>query len=459
MAEHETREKIIDSNYSFEMDKAEALNHALNEDNKKLAKKLLKQLHPADIADFIDSQNNERRQRVIELLGNQFSPQILLEITDPVRESIIVTIGDENAAKLINKMAIDDAVYILENIPHNIQNQLKAYLKPKVKSALVEELQYPEDSAGRVMTKDYVSVPENWDVGKVMKHLRTGKNIPDDFHDIFVIDKNQKPIGTVKVMNLIKKPQKTAITDIMQQDIHIVNVNTDQDDVSYVFKQYDLSSVPVTNELDRLIGVIDIDDIIEVIDDEAEEDLMHMGGVKESDLHLDYFNTIKQRFPWLFINLLTAIITAILISMYQDTISHIIIVAAIMQIVASMGGNAGTQTATISVRAIATKDITSLNSKRVVLKEIVINAINGFLLAVIGFFIILTIFQNFNIALIFSVSVIISFAMAGLFGSMLPLILNKLNIDPALASGIFLTAITDIIGFFVFLFLVTLILL
>jgi magnesium transporter len=448
--EQESSKQIFGLNESIALQ----INEALDNEQETLARELLLGLHYADIADFIDSTTHEKRQKTVEILGKDFKPEILVELDESIRENVIEILGFKEAGRLINKLSVDDAIVVIEDIDEDLRASLDLYINVTIRKAFLEDLQFPEYSAGRLMHKDIVVVLSKWNVGEILDFIRRDKNLPETFNDIYVTDTSHEPIGLVKIDKLIRSARDAKVTEIMEKEIHLVKAEVDQNEVSFLFKQYDLTSAPVIDSKNRLLGVINLVDIVDIIDDEAEEDLMRMGGVSEQDIHFDYYTTVKQRFPWLFINLLTACATAFVISLFDHTINHTVAAASIMTIVASLGGNAGTQTSTISVRAIATKDISSINSWRVTIKETTINCINGILMSLIGFIVIMFIYKDIQIATIFSVSIILSFTIAGFFGSLMPFLLNRLNIDPALASGIFLSALTDVMGFFIFLALV-----
>lgn len=441
-------EETVEQAYSF-----------LEEHNYEEVRKILFKLHYADLADFIEASSVEQRQQIIEALGENFNPQTLVEINSNVRESIIDLMGIDSIAGNINKLEPDEAIEILEDLSAKECEAILNSLPQEKQDALRDSLTYPKNSAGRLMEKLVVSVPEYWEVGQTIDYLRDNKHLPKDFHEIFVVDPKHTVIGSVLTSRVIRSSREVNIREIMKTDITIIDADMDQEEVSYIFSQYGLVSAPIVNKEARLVGVISIDEIVHVIEKEAEEDLFRMVGVNETDLHSAFFHTAKHRFPWLFTNLITACVTSLVIAQFESTIQSIVALAALMPIVASMGGNAGTQTLTVAVRAIANKDLNTKNATKVILKEMIANGFNGFFLSLFGGAIIHLWYHDTKLSLVFAISVIINFTLAGFFGSFIPIMLNKLRIDPAISSSVFLTSLTDIIGFFCFLSLAKFVLL
>jgi len=320
---------------------------------------------------------------------------------------------------------------------------------PDVERLAVEEgLSYPEDSAGRMVQKNVITVPGAWTVGQVIHFLRSEDDLPPEFYEIFIVDPLHHPIGTVSLSNLIRTRDQAHVSEIMNTDPKVVPADKDQEEVAYMFRQYDLTSLGVVDENGRLLGMITVDDVVDVIDEEAEEDILRMAGVQETDITESFLEASKNRIVWLLVNLGTAILASIVIALFDGTIEQMVALAILMPIVASMGGNAGTQTMTVTVRSLATKDLTSSNINRVIRKEFAIATLNGMVMAIIIGLLSWVYFNNVLLGSVIAAAMILNMMMAGLAGILIPVGLDKMNIDPALASSIFVTTITDVIGFF-----------
>lgn len=300
------------------------------------------------------------------------------------------------------------------------------------------------------MEKDYVSLKQVWTAGQAIEYIRSG-NISADFHAAIVVDNRFKPVGTILLSTLLKSGENVRLAELMNLEFKVADTNTEVDELAFIFKQYALTIVPVTNKLGKLVGSISIDSMIYIVEEQAENEFLHLGGINNSDIFYNLYTTTKSRFPWLFVNLITACLTSLVINQFSGTISKLITLATIMPIVASMGGNAGMQAMTVTVCALANREITSASTLRVIKKEIYVCALNGFLLAAIGIILTYLLFNEMKLSLVFASAVILNFIIAGFLGSCIPIILNRFNIDPATASGVFLTACTDAIGFFSFL--------
>lgn len=428
----------------------------LVEGNNSAVKKLLLDHHPADIADLIDKLSNEDRERLISIIKNDFDPELLVEFEGSIKRYFIEVLGHKKTAHLISELEIDDAAHVLIGLPQEVQKSVLRYVGKANKKNLEELLSYPEDAAGRFMDKKFVTVPGHWTVAQVTDHIKKLKDLPDDLFEIYVVDPKYTPIGAITLWQVLHSAPTVFVRDIMSNNIRFISPEEKLEDVSFIFKQYNCHTLPVvSHHSNRLIGMITITDALDIVEKEAEEDLMSMAGMKEMDLHQDLYNSVKEKFPWLFVNLITAHLSVIVISMFESTISQIVALATIMPIVASVGGNAGTQTMTVSVLAIASKELSRLNIARVITKQVLSSILNGILLAIIGG-IVMSLWQSsFKIGIIFGCAIVINFGIAGFFGSSIPILLKKLNIDPAIASPIFLTTLTDALGYLSFLGLAT----
>ncbi|MFV9876145.1 MAG: magnesium transporter [Rickettsiales endosymbiont of Dermacentor nuttalli] len=422
------------------------------------AKELLMGLHKADLAELINNTTTEQKQNVLRILGNSFDPEILITLDASVRSSMISTLTSEQLYK-IGELEAEKIFTIFEELSPEEQSYILSYLPRKKHDIVQKWLAYPENTAGRMMHKQFVVVQQDFTVEQAIQYLRDTDSLPSEFYKIFVVDEKYHVVGSVLVSQLIRNRNKVLISSIITEESHLISVNLDQEEVSYIFRQYGLVSAPVVDQNNCLVGIILIDDVVEVIEEETEEDIMKMVGINESDLNAPFLTAVTHRFPWLFVNLLIACITSGVIVSFNDTIHSLVTLAAIMPIVASMGGNAGTQTLTVSVRAIAHRKLNMINGSRVVLKEVITNVVSGVLLAILGGIIMLVWHKDLKLSLIFALAVVVNFAIAGFCGTMIPLLFTRMNADPAVASSVFLTAITDIVGFFIFLGLSSLLLL
>lgn len=437
----------------------EAIDLALNQDDLYTLQQLILPLHTADTAGIIALASQDQKTKIIAALDKQFNPEILVDMPRVVREQAIDRLGIEFTARLITELDDDEAFYVVEDLGESLQESLLSALPEANRQRIEEGLSYLEDSAGRLMDRRFVSVMEYWTVGQATDYLRQNRSIPDDFLEIYVLDSKHHPIGSITTSKLLCSYRHVPITDIMNKDIKIVHTYLSQEDVSYMFTKYELRSAPVVNKTDRLIGTISVNDIVEVVGEETEKDMLQLGGVETSDIHASAIATARHRIPWLVINLMTSILASKVIVIYQDTIDHMVVLASLMTIVSAIGGNAGAQSVTVAVRAIATKELTSANAFRVILKEIAACTLNGLGIAIIGGLVIYFWHSNAMVSVIFGSAIIFNLFIAGLMGSLIPVVLHRLGSDPAVSSSVLITTSTDILGFFSFLMLATLFLL
>lgn len=414
------------------------------------AKDLLASMHPADFADFLDNSNHKTHKKVIVLLGSNFKSDTLVWISFAVKNSLETIITPNKMANLIDELDIEDAIEVVEDFSDEYRKQILSHLDKEKQRHIIEGFTYPEHTAGRVMEKQFISFPENWTVERALGYTRK-HSMEHDFHAAIIVDSKHKPVGNVLLCTLLQSKDDAKLKDLMNEDFKIADTNTDLDQLSYIFKQYALTIVPVTNKIGKLVGTVSISNMIYIVAEQVEEDFMRLGGVDARNTSGSLFHAAKSRFPWLFINLLTAFITSLVIDQFSDTIAKFVTLAAVMPIVASMGGNAGTQAMTVTVRALAAKDIAHANDMRIIMRELMLCGFNGFILACIGGSIMMGLFSDISLSVVFFIAVIINFLVAGLFGAMIPIVLERMDIDPATASGVFLTTLTDSFGFFVFL--------
>jgi magnesium transporter len=412
---------------------------------------LVADLHVADLADLTEQIDSEHRRRFIELVWADIDQEILIEVEEGVRDEILAFLAPEMLAEAVKDFDSDDAVYLLEGLEEDTRRQVLEALEPAGRAVVTKSLAYPEDSAGRLMQSEVVKAPPFWTVGQMIDFLRASDDLPEDFYDIIIVDPTAKPIGTVPLSVLLGARRPVTLESLMADEFRTIDVKEPQEDVAYVFNQYHLVSAPVVDDTGRLVGVITIDDAMEVLEDEAEEDIMRLGGVGDEEISDDVWEITKRRFPWLAVNLVTAVLASLVIGLFEDTITHVVALAILMPIVASMGGKAGTQTLTVAVRALATRDLTQTNASRVIGREVAVGLINGLGFAVIMGIVAWVWFDQPLIGLVIAVAMVVNLAAAALAGILVPIVLDKAGADPALASGTFVTTVTDVVGFFVFL--------
>ncbi len=434
----------------------DAVLEALEADNVAGLRELVAGLHYADVADLLERLSADKRRQLLEHTHDVLDPEVLSEVDEAVRDAVIEHIGLDNVAEAVAELETDDAVYVLEEMKDEEQKQVLDSISESDRALIEESLSYPEDSAGRMMQREVMAVPQFWDVGQTIDFMRESADqeewaLPEIFYDIVVVDPKHAPVGIVPLSLLLQTKRPVPVTDIMTTEMKLVPAAMDQEEVAFLFRQRDLVSAPVVDADGKLVGMITIDDVVDVIDEEAEEDIMRMGGVHEDDFYSSTLSTTRTRFTWLFVNLLTAILASSVIAMFQGTIEQIVALAVLMPIVASMGGNAGTQTMTVVVRALATKELAPSNAMRQVGKELVVGGINGVLFAVLMGLVAWWWFDQSMLGVVIALAMMVNLLVAGLFGAIIPLMLVRSGIDPAAASSVFLTTVTDVVGFLVFL--------
>lgn len=413
--------------------------------------RLLDGLHPADIADLLEQIGLYDRRRLILLYDRDFDGDVLSELDDTLREEVISYLKPEVLAEAIRDLDSDDVVDLLEDLEQKQQDQILDALDDTDRAAIERSLQYPEYSAGRLMQREVVKAPEHWTVGQAIDFIQNHQKLPEQFYHVVLVDPRMRPIGNVTLGRLMSAKHDVALVDLCEQVFEVFPATQDEGDVAYAFNQYHLISAPVVDEDGRLVGMITIDDAMIVLDEEHEEDILRLAGVGESSLNDSIIETTKQRLPWLVVNLFTAILASLVISIFEDTIATFVALAVLMPIVASMGGNAGTQSLTVAVRAIATKDLTGSNVGRVITREISVGLINGLIFAVVMGIIGVVWFGSPALGYVIALAMVINLVVAGLAGTAIPVLLERFGVDPALASGAFVTTVTDVVGFFAFL--------
>ena len=421
---------------------------AVDEGDDETARRLVQPLHPADIADLIELAARDEREGLVKALAGIISPDVLAEMNDYVREGLLDEMEPQQVADIAGQLETDDAVALIEDLDRDDQQAVLRAMEPDDRAAVEEALGYPEESAGRLMQRDLCAVPEHWNVGQVIDYLRSTRDLPDDFWEVFVVSPNHHPVGTCKLSLILRTPRKTPVTDIMSREQTLIPVDMDQEDVALRFQKYALVSAAVIDDDERLVGMITVDDVVHIIQEEAGEDVLRLSGAFEGDINAPLSDTVRSRMWWLFINLITAILAAAVINAFQGTIAQLLALSALMTIVSGMGGNAATQTMAVTVRALATNQLTSSNTWRAIWREWLIGLANGIGLGVIMAIGCQLYFHDTGLSLILLAAMLINSINAGLSGVLIPLALDKFRLDPAVTSTIFVTTMTDCMGFF-----------
>ena len=445
--------KITDKKVNFEFNKEfiSVFNNKIKDNDTEFLNKTLKELHPADSADIIENLQQDSRSKLIELEGFNLDPEIFIELNESIQAEIFILLSNESIVNILKRLESDNALKILENLDEKRKNTVLDKLPPKDRFLLQEGLSFPEDSAARIMQREFTAIPSNWSVGQTIDYLRENKDLPEEFLEIFIVDSNFKPIGTVSSSKVLTTSRDIKMNLVMKETQVLIPVNMDKEEVGYIFENYNLVSAGVVDKENKLVGMITGDDVFTVLKEEAEEDVLRLAGVGDEEITDSVLKKTKRRFNWLLLNLFTALLATWVISKFGATIEQMVALAFLMPIVASMGGNAGMQTLAVTIRAIATKEISSSNFGKVVSKEFIIGILNGIIFAIITGIIVQLWFNEINLSLLIGISMILNMIVAGLFGILVPVFLKKFNIDPAIASSVFVTTITDVIGFLSFL--------
>lgn len=426
--------------------------HAVERGDQTLLTELLDDLHAADIADLLEQVSSPERASLLQLYGREFDGDILSELDESIREEVMEVLNPTVLAEAVRDLESDDVVDLLEDLEEPQQEAILDVLEDSDRVAVEQSLSYPENSAGRLMQREVVMAPEHWNVGQAIDYMRESEDLPEQFYHVVLIDPRMHPIGNVTLGRIMGTKREVPLTDLVEETFQIIPADQDEEDVAYAFNQYHLISAPVVDGEGRLAGVITIDDAMVVLDEEHEEDILRLAGVSdESSLADRVIETTKRRFPWLAVNLVTAVLASLVIAQFEAAIAQVVALAVLMPIVASMGGNAGTQSLTVAVRAMATRDLTGSNVWRVIRREALVGLVNGVVFAVVMGFVGVIWFGSPALGWVIAAAMVINLVVAGLAGTVIPILLEKMNIDPALASGAFVTTVTDVVGFFAFL--------
>jgi len=445
--------KIKDKNVNFEFNKEyiKVVKEKIINNDAIFINNSFKEMHPADAADIIEHLTENDRENLIKLSSFKIDPEVFIELNESIQSEIVKYLPTNSITDIIKNLESDDAIKILENLDEQNKETLLNSLPPKDRFALKESLSYPEDSAARLMQREFTAIPNNWSVGQTIDYLRENKDLPDEFLEIFIVDSEFKPIGTVPASKVLRTSRESKMQSIMLETQLSIPVDMDQEEVGHIFENYNLNSACVVDKSNKLVGMITSDDMLTVLKEEAEEDTLRLAGVGDEEITDGVFKKTKRRFNWLLLNLLTAFLATWVISIFGATIEQMVALAFLMPIVASMGGNAGMQTLAVTVRAIATNDLSENNFVKTVTKEFAIGVLNGIIFAIISALIVQLWFKDIYLSLIISISMVLNMIVAGLFGILVPVSLKRFNVDPAIASSVFVTTITDVIGFLSFL--------
>ena len=438
-------------NFEFNKEFINVLSKKIKDNDTAFLNRTLKELHPSDSADLIENLIPENRTKLIEIEGFNLDPEIFIELNESIQTEIFILLSTESIVNILRRLESDNALKILENLDEKKKNTVLNKLPPKDRFILQEGLSYPEDSAARIMQREFTAIPSNWSVGQTIDYLRENKDLPEEFLEIFIVDSDFKPIGTVPSSKVLRAPRDSKMNLIMSEMQVLIPVNMDKEEVGRIFENYNLISAGVVDKTNKLVGMITGDDVVTVVKEEAEEDVLRLAGVGDEEITDSVLKKTKRRFNWLLLNLFTALLATWVISKFGATIEQMVALAFLMPIVASMGGNAGMQTLAVTIRAIATKELSSGNLTQIVTKEFIIGVLNGIIFAAITGLIVQLWFKEINLSILIAVAMVLNMMVAGLFGILVPVSLKKFNIDPAIASSVFVTTITDVIGFLSFL--------
>ena len=422
-------------------------------------RRMLAPLHAADIADVLEQLTAGQQEGVATLAPDVFTGEVLAEIEPDTREVVMAYLDPSHLAAAIQELDSDDATEVVEELDPETRVAVLAEISEIDRQAVEQSLAFEDETAGRLMQREFVAAPEFWSVGHALDHMRASDDLPDKFHDLFVIDTGFRPVGEIPVCRLLSARRDVALSDLMEPPRILVDPETDQEEVAYLFQKYHLVSAPVVDSAGRLTGMLTLDDIVHVIQDENKEDMLALAGVNEAGLADTVVRSVRSRAPWLLVNLATAVLASGVIALFEGAISQVVALAVLMPIVASMGGNAGTQSLAVAVRSIAERDLTAANAMRVIWRELATGMVNGLIFAVVMGAVTILWFQDVALASVIAIAMVLNLACAGLSGILVPLGLVRAGADPAVASSVFVTTVTDVVGFLAFLGLATLVLL
>ena len=440
----------MDEENTLKREYVDAVEQALEAGDTKAVYELVEPLHPADIADLLELFEREQRYQLAAAITDLMTSEVVAELNDYVREDMMEALPPEAVAQIVDQLETDDAVQLIEDLDEADQRAILAEVELEDRIAIQSALSYPEETAGRLMSREFVAVPEHLTVGDLIDYLRDGRDLPDEFFEVFVVDEKHHPVGTCALSWVLRAPRNVALADVMKRDQTLIPVMLDQEEVGLMFQKYNLISAAVVDENDRLVGQMTVDDVVHIISEEAGEDALLMSGAGDGDINEPIREAYSARVRWLIANLGTALVASLIIAMFGAAIEQLVALAVLMPIVASIGGNAGTQTMAVTVRAIATNQLTRSNTRRILLREMRVAVLNGMTIAVLIGLATGAIFSPM-LGGVIALAMVINVVIAGLAGVLVPVIFDRLDQDPAVASSVFVTMITDSMGFFAFL--------
>ena len=446
-----------DENGEIRREFVEQIARAIHDTNAALLREIVAELHEADLGDLIEALEPEDRVNLVELTGEDFHFSALNEVDDAVREEILEELEPETVAEGVRELESDDAVELLESLDEQDKEEILEKLPPLERDALERSLLYPENSAGRRMQTEFIAVPPDWTVGQAIDYMRDNRDLPDRFYEIYAVDDNRHWQGAISLDAVLRSRRPVSLSDIVDENRQRVSVLDDQEEVARMFGKYNLVAAPVVDTTNRLVGVITIDDVVDVIEEEADEDLKALGGVtSDEELSDNVWTIARGRFNWLLVNLATAFLASSVLGLFEGELQKMVALAVLAPIVASQGGNAATQTMTVAVRALATRELGSSNGLRVVMREGLVGLVNGLAFAVITGIAAVAWFKIPGLGIVIGLAIICNLVAGALGGILIPMALERVRVDPAVASGTFVTTVTDVVGFFSFLGIATL---
>jgi magnesium transporter len=453
-------ENGYESEFGIDQNIKNRILNSLENDLTTQVKKLFLELHPADQADFLSSLNFEQRIKLVAIIAAEFDPEILTYLDDGLKGEVIEFLGSKNSAKAIDQLELDDAVQVIETLENEGISEILDHVSQEKRSEIEEALSYPENSIGRLMQQNFIAVKQDWSVAQATYHLQNTPDLPEEFHNVVIVDDDFRPISEVSVSKILRKKKQTLMSEIMsdKQELKVISANMDKEEGARIFSKYSLDYAPVVDEKGILVGVIYANDVIDILQAEAEEDILLLGGVNYTNLHASSFVTAKSRVSWLATSLITNLFSATIIAFFSGEIQKVVALAALLPIVSSLSGNSGTQALTVLVRAIATKEIDNISLTKVLFKEMFAGFLNGLLLAALAATACYFWQHNLHLSLVFASAILAAITLSGFFGVFIPLILYRLKFDPAISSGVFLTTMTDMFSVLTLLGLATLVL-
>ncbi|GGZ99194.1 magnesium transporter [Novosphingobium arvoryzae] len=441
----------LDEENTLKKDFVRRVQDALAEDDQETVYALVEPLHPADIADLFELIEVEERPVLAKAINDLMGSEVFAELNDHVRELLVESLPAEAIADIAEQLDTDDAVAMLEDLDERDQQAVLAEMEPEDRAAIESALSYPEESAGRLMSRDFVAVPEHMTVGDLIDFLRDSHELANEFWEVFIVDARHHPVGTCALSWILRTPRAIRLTDVMQRDQTLIPVSMDQEEVALRFQKYALISAAVVDESGRLVGQITVDDVVHIIQEEAGEDVLLLSGAGDGDVNEPIRDSYVSRVRWLVANLLTALLGATIISSFSGAIEKLVALAALSPMVASIGGNAGTQTMAVAVRALATNQLTRANTRRILWRELRVAMLNGGTVATLIGLATALVFASPLLGAVIGAAVLTNIVTAGLAGVLVPVTLDRMGQDPAVASSVFVTMITDSMGFFAFL--------